>query len=68
MVASVYPAVGYPTPTGMWRTIPAARRPDVVAIFPAVIAGNPDIAPVRRWWAAFDHRRWRPNANDYLRK
>jgi len=68
MVTSVYPAVSYPMPTWMWRTIPAARRPYVVAVFPAVIAVDPDVAPVWRWRPAFDHRRRRPYANDYLRK
>jgi hypothetical protein len=54
--------------TGMWRTVPAARNPDIGASVPAMIAVNPDITPIRGWRPVFDHRRRRPNANDNLRK
>jgi hypothetical protein len=64
----VNPAVRNPTSTRMRRTIPAARRPHVVAAFVTVIAIDPHIAPIRRIAADLDHRRRWANANRNLRK
>jgi hypothetical protein len=44
----VDPAVAYPNGVGMWRTLPAARRPDVCISVPLMISTDPHIARTGR--------------------
>jgi hypothetical protein len=64
---AVYPAVPLPTSVLVRRTIPAARTPNIMVTFVAVIAINPNVASVRRIAADFHHRRRWSNANPHLR-
>jgi hypothetical protein len=54
--------------TGMLRTLPAARNPDVAVAIPVVIAVDPHKSALRRWRTALDDRGRRANANHNLRK
>jgi hypothetical protein len=56
------PAMRNPMTTGMRRTVPVTRGPNIVAAVITVVAIHPHIASVRRIAANFNHRsRW-PNA------
>ena len=60
--------MGDPALTGMGWTIPAARGPDVLAAFVAVVAVNPHVTTIGRGTTAFNDGRRRPDANRNLRK
>ena len=68
VVALVNPPVGNPTSAFMRWTLPAARRPDITATLPAVIAVNPHKAPLWRTAALFVHGGRRTDANYNLRE
>jgi len=56
-----------PDGAGMgWPTV-GAGDPDITVAVPAMIAGNPDVAGVRRSWNDFNRARWRwADADDDL--
>jgi hypothetical protein len=67
-IVAVDPVMGYPVCAGMWRTVPAARDPDVAGAIPAVISVDPNKAALWRWGTALNDRcRW-ADANHKLRK
>src|ERR1035441_8075235 len=63
---AMHPMVRHPTLVFLRRTIPAARGPDVVVAFVAVIAVDPNISTIRRRTPALVNGRrgayapWRP--------
>jgi len=65
---AVNPMMRNPACALMGRTIPAARCPDVVVPFPAVITGNPHVSPLRRRTPLFVDGRRRRDTNRNLRK
>ena len=67
-IVAVDPAVGYPMRTLMGRAVPAAGNPDVVRAVPAMIAVNPNEAPLRGWRTALDDGGRRADSNYNLRK
>jgi hypothetical protein len=62
------PVVGDPVLASLRRSIVAARRPDIMVAFVAVIAGLPFVSLAGRWAAPFIHWRGWSHANHDLRK
>ena len=67
-IVAVNPMMGNPVPTGVGWTIPAAGCPDVAIAVPAMVAVDPNISAIRRWWTALNDGGRRSDADHNLRE